>query len=83
MLVGRYFQDLTYEKINLAAFSSYLGLRQRICIRRYLPVFSMVIAVLLILRGLDLGIPYLSPHFYPNQSEHAGGAHEYCARPAQ
>ena len=30
---------------------------------QYLPVFSILIASLLILRGLNLGIPYLSPHF--------------------
>lgn len=48
---------------SFAAFGNYLGIHKRILIRKYLPVFSILIASLLILRGLNLGIPYLSPHF--------------------
>ncbi len=48
---------------SFAAFGNYLGIHKRILIRKYLPVFSILIASLLILRGMNLGIPYLSPHF--------------------
>ncbi len=48
---------------SFAAFGNYLGIHKRILIRKYLPLFSILIASLLILRGLNLGIPYLSPHF--------------------
>jgi uncharacterized protein len=44
-----------------AAFGNYLGFQKKLLIRKYLPVFSVMIAVLLILRGLNLGIPYVSP----------------------
>jgi len=33
----------------------------RVRLRRMLPVVTVVVAVLLILRGLNLGIPYVSP----------------------
>jgi len=39
----------------------YISLQWRNSMRRAVPVFVGVMAVLLILRGLDLGIPYLSP----------------------
>lgn len=38
-----------------------IGLRQRTGLRKASPVIVSVLAVLLILRGLGLGIPYLSP----------------------
>jgi sulfite exporter TauE/SafE len=46
-----------------SAFGNWLGFKQRLFIRKYLPVFSVTIAILLILRGLNLGIPYVSPAF--------------------
>ncbi len=46
-----------------SAFGNYLGFQKKLLIRKYLPVFSVMIAVLLILRGLNLGIPYISPEF--------------------
>jgi sulfite exporter TauE/SafE len=45
----------------LVLFSAQLGIQYRNQVRRLLPVFTALVAVLLILRGLDLGIPYLSP----------------------
>lgn len=38
-----------------------LGLRAGVAVRRLVPAAMLVVAVLLILRGLSLGIPYLSP----------------------
>ena len=48
---------------TFSAFGNYLGIKKRLFIRKYLPAFSATIAILLILRGLNLGIPYVSPHF--------------------
>jgi sulfite exporter TauE/SafE len=38
-----------------------LNLRQKI--NKYLPVYSFVLASFFIVRGMNLGIPYLSPKF--------------------
>ncbi len=62
---------------SFSAFGNYLGTRKRIFIRKYLPVFSVMIAALLILRGLNLGIPYVSPHF-DNKTAEAD-----CCKPVQ
>lgn len=48
----------------LVLFASQLSAVYRSKMRKWLPVFTAVIAVLLILRGLDLGIPYVSPHIH-------------------
>jgi len=50
-----------------AASGNYLSVKKRISFKKILPVFSVAIACLLIVRGLNLGIPYLSPKF--DQSE--------------
>ncbi|MFA6026594.1 MAG: sulfite exporter TauE/SafE family protein [Ignavibacteriaceae bacterium] len=42
-------------------FSSVLSLKARLNFRKAIPVFSFLIGVLFILRGLNLGIPYISP----------------------
>lgn len=46
----------------LVLFSNQLNMQYRNKMRKWLPVFTAAVAVLLILRGLDLGIPYISPH---------------------
>ena len=61
-----------------AAFGQYMGIKGRLHIRKYLPAFSVIIAVLLILRGLNLGIPYISPHFSENISIEHADAHQFC-----
>ena len=40
----------------------FMNLQRRLKLRRLLPWFTAAVAVLLIVRGLDLGIPYVSPH---------------------
>ncbi|HLP50271.1 MAG TPA: sulfite exporter TauE/SafE family protein [Chitinophagales bacterium] len=45
--------------VSIAAGSISLNVRSKIT--KAIPVFTIVMACLLILRGLDLGIPYLSP----------------------
>lgn len=46
----------------LILFANQLNAQYRSKMRRWLPVFTAVIAVLLILRGLNLDIPYVSPY---------------------
>lgn len=46
---------------SLMLFGRKLGQHQRILIRRVMPYFVSVMACLLILRGLNLGIPFVSP----------------------
>ncbi len=45
----------------LALFNNKLNAAYRSKMRRVLPWFTAIIAVLLILRGMDLGIPFISP----------------------
>ncbi len=47
----------------ISAFGSYLTLNFRQKLRKAVPVFVGMMAMLLILRGLGLGIPYVSPSF--------------------
>ena len=56
----------------------------RIKILKFVPVMMLVLGGLFILRGLELGIPYISPkgdalHIIHNDSpEHQQGNHETC-----
>ena len=45
----------------LLLFAAQLSAKYRSKMRQWLPVFTGIVAILLILRGLDLGIPYISP----------------------
>ncbi|MCK9426857.1 MAG: sulfite exporter TauE/SafE family protein [Ignavibacteriaceae bacterium] len=49
-------------------FSSALSLKARLNFRKAIPVFSFLIGILFILRGLNLGIPYISPKMASFQS---------------
>ncbi len=51
--------------IGLPLFGNFISLPVRNKIRKAVPVFMSVMAVLLILRGLNLGIPYISPKIEP------------------
>lgn len=44
-----------------------VSLRNRV--KKFAPVFLVLIAVLLILRGFNLNIPYVSPYFYQNTNK--------------
>jgi sulfite exporter TauE/SafE len=53
----------TFPAMFVAGISTkYFGAGRRAGIRKLLPWFTALVAVLLIVRGLDLGIPYMSPH---------------------
>jgi hypothetical protein len=43
-------------------FTNQLGFRYRMAVRKSLPYFTALVAMLLIVRGLGLGIPYISPN---------------------
>jgi uncharacterized protein len=47
--------------LGVVFFGSYMNQQVRLRLRRSLPVFLFIMASLLILRGMNLGIPYLSP----------------------
>lgn len=52
----------TFPAMLVISYAPYLlAPKTRISIRRALPIGTAIIAVLLILRGLSLGIPYVSP----------------------
>lgn len=55
--------------IGVASFSHLITLSVRNKMRRMIPVVVSLMGVLLILRGLNLGIPYISPTMVPH-SEH-------------
>lgn len=65
--------------VPLMSLSVYLGnflkgkARQRI--QRVIPIFVVIIAILFILRGLGLGIPYLSPEA---MDLHSASADKFC-----
>jgi sulfite exporter TauE/SafE len=48
---------------SVAFFGQFISLKFRNYIRKATPYFVSIMAVLLILRGLNLGIPYVSPKF--------------------
>jgi uncharacterized protein len=51
---------------SLMALKNQISLKIRNKMRRAVPVFAVVFALLFILRGLNLDIPYLSPSFSQN-----------------
>lgn len=63
---------------SLSYTSHLLSARVRQVIRRSVPVFIGIMAVLLILRGLNLGISYISPKMTIEQSAHEKQTHLKC-----
>jgi sulfite exporter TauE/SafE len=53
---------------TVTLFSSVLNLKVRLKLRKIVPVFVVIMALLFILRGLGLGIPYLSPKLNSSSS---------------
>lgn len=48
---------------SLSIYKNLLSQQWRLKLFKFLPAFAIIVGVLMILRGLNLGIPYLSPHF--------------------
>jgi len=46
---------------SMAGFGSWMGTQTQKNLRRWIPVTVVLIGALFVLRGLELGIPYLSP----------------------
>ena len=63
--------------VMLAAvfFGSFVNQHIRSKLRRLVPVFLFFMAALLIVRGMNLGIPYLSPHLPAHASPEAMSCH--------
>ena len=59
--------------------SNIISVKNRKYIRRFIPVFVGIIAILFILRGLGLGIPYISPK---QKTEQVSSEFE-CHKPIQ
>ncbi len=51
--------------ITAALSPGFIGIQWRNRVRRILPFFAILIGTLFILRGLNLGIPYVSPQLNP------------------
>lgn len=62
---------------GIAFFGNYVGISLRQKIRRVYPYMMAVMACLLILRGMGLGIPYISPEMVQKKAE----VHGCCVKP--
>jgi uncharacterized protein len=60
--------------MTLTLIRNYISIRFRERIRMVVPVFVGAMAVMLILRGMNLGIPYISPSIVTNN----GNCHHHC-----
>lgn len=59
--------------VAISYFGQFFSLRIRNTFRKIVPVFVSVVAVILILRGMNLGIPFISPVLQSSQT--AVGCH--------
>lgn len=62
--------------LSITVIRDYISIKFRERIRTLVPVFVGIMAVLLILRGLNLGIPYVSPSIEMNK----GVCHHQCCK---
>lgn len=53
----------------ISIIPKYLSNKVRQNINKYLPAYTIILAVFFVLRGLNLGIPYLSPKFEKQESK--------------
>lgn len=66
---------------GMAMAGSWISLETRNRMRRAVPVFIGLMALMLILRGLNLGIPYVSPKTQQANDGHSAAAMECCHKP--
>jgi sulfite exporter TauE/SafE len=60
----------TWPMMFAAALSpGFIGIKWRNRVRKALPYFAVLIGLLFILRGMNLGVPYLSPKLLPESPE--------------
>lgn len=74
--------------LSLSLFGQFMQIKYRNWIRKAVPVFVSAMAILMILRGLNLGIPYVSPRIVEKETSamdcHSPGTEqtmECCAKP--
>lgn len=74
--------------LSLSMFGQFIQVKYRNLVRRAVPVFVSAMAILMILRGLNLGIPYISPRIVEKEAVgmecHSTGSEqtmECCAKP--
>jgi sulfite exporter TauE/SafE len=65
--------------LSITFIRDYIGIRFRNSVRRMVPLFVAMMAVMLILRGMNLGIPYVSPAAASN----AGVKCHVCCKPTK
>ncbi len=65
--------------LAMSLFGTMIGVRLRQSLRRLLPVGGVILACLFILRGLSLGIPYVSPKM---EQDTQGQTKVECCHPA-
>mgnify|MGYP000854743527 CR=1 FL=1 len=53
----------TPSMLSISTLASWASARFRSWITRWMPAFGIILALVFILRGMNLGVPYLSPHF--------------------
>lgn len=58
--------------LGVSLFPGFISLNVRTRLARVVPVFTAIVGVLLIVRGLNLGIPYLSPKMSQHQHSVSG-----------
>lgn len=61
--------------ISLMVFGRFISVSFRTKMRKLVPVFVVITAVVLLLRGLNLGIPYLSPQLISDVSSQTVECH--------
>lgn len=74
--------------LSLSLFGQFIQVKYRNLMRKAVPVFVSAMAILMILRGLNLGIPYVSPRIVEKETSamdcHSPGTEqtmECCAKP--
>jgi sulfite exporter TauE/SafE len=55
--------------LSLMLFGAGISIHLRMKLRRLMPYVMLLVAVLLIVRGMNLGIPYISPQFQTTAAE--------------
>lgn len=61
---------------SITVLGNFINQNIRLRLRKAVPAFLLIMSMLLILRGMSLGVPYLSPKL-----ETKGAVHSCCAKP--
>jgi uncharacterized protein len=72
--------------LALIGFGQVVSIQYRNVLKKTMPYITTIMAILLIVRGLNLGIPYLSPKYEAQNNAASCGAHpkvlmQYCVPP--